>query len=137
MNILLKNILLVFGFIAGIVSAIVGVGGAIFTIPFLLHCKVHIRQIIATSSSVIFYLSMGATLGYFLISLSLPNEIKIPYSFGLIYLPALFGSLIGSLIFSKIGVKVAQKINENILTKMLGILFLFLGTFMISKTNFF
>ena len=80
---------------------------------------------------------MGATLGYFLISLSLPNEIKIPYSFGLIYLPALFGSLIGSLIFSKIGVKVAQKINENILTKMLGILFLFLGTFMISKTNFF
>lgn len=132
-----KKILMIFGCCAGIFSAVVGVGGAIFTIPLLLYCKVHMRQIIATTSSVAIYLAVGGILGYFLISLSLPNDVVIPYSVGFVYVPALLGSVIGSSIFAKVGVNVAQKINVNILTKLLATMFIIFGTLMILKTNLF
>lgn len=132
-----KKVLIIFGCCAGIFSAVVGVGGAIFTIPLLLYCKVHMRQIIATTSSIAVYLAVGGILGYLLISLSLPADIVIPYSIGFIYIPAFLGSVIGSSIFAKVGVNVAQKMNVNVLTKLLASLFVIFGTMMLSKTSFF
>lgn len=134
-RLLAKKFLVIFGLITGVFSAIIGVGGAIFIIPLLMYCKVHIRQIVATTSSVAVYLALGGSLGYFLMSFTLPENIKIPYNIGFVYLPALFGSLIGSCFCIKYGVKTAQKINANTLTKLLAILFFALATAMLMKTN--
>ncbi len=136
-RLLAKKILVIFGLVTGILSAIIGVGGAIFIIPLLIYCKVHIRQIVATTSSVAVYLALGGSLGYFLMSFTLPENIVIPYSIGFVYLPALLGSLIGSCICIKYGVKTAQKISANTLTKLLAILLFALATAMLMKTNLF
>jgi len=104
-----------FGGLIGGISSLVGIGGGTMSVPFLLWYSLPIRSAIGTSASIGLPIAVAGTIGYILngfTETSLP-----PYSFGYIYLPALFGVSIMSMMTAPIGAKVAHIIPVRTLKK--------------------
>ncbi|WP_323703655.1 sulfite exporter TauE/SafE family protein [Mammaliicoccus sp. Dog046] len=108
-----KSVLIILGFIIGIISGIVGAGGTFIIIPLLLILfKLPIKTVIANSIVIAFLSSIGAF------------AIKLMQG----YIPiedALF-LIIGSIIFAPIGMKVGNNI-PNAVQKWIISLFIFIA----------
>lgn len=120
-------------FIAGTIisglSALVAIGGAVLSIPFLVWCNVSLLSAIGTASAIGFPIALGGTVGYVLTGMQhagLP-----PYSFGFIYLPALVGVSIGSVLTAPLGAKAAHSLPTKLLRRIFAVLLFVLATRML------
>lgn len=108
------------GFLVGLLSAILGIGGSTIMVPYLLWRGRSMREAVGTSASLIPLISTLGTLGYMLAGLDrhdLPAE-----SIGYVYPAALFGLLIGGFIGSYFGARMAKYFPEKILKALFIIL---------------
>ncbi|WP_336775186.1 sulfite exporter TauE/SafE family protein [Paenibacillus sp. MMO-58] len=97
-----KSIAIISAFIVGIVSGIVGAGGAFILIPIMLTVlKIPTRTTIATSLAIVFISAIGGVIG------------KI--SAGHIPITPVIFTIIGSLIGAPLGSKISAKINTTYL----------------------
>ena len=113
------------GFIIGLVSAIVGIGGGTMTTPFLAYNNVQIKNAIATSAAVGMPIALAGSLGFVVtgMSQSLPTG-----SLGFINLNALAAIVIASVIFAPLGAKVTHVVDSKKLKKGFALLLGFLAT---------
>jgi uncharacterized membrane protein YfcA len=91
----------------GIVSSMVGAGGAFLSVPFMIWCNVRVRNAVATSAAIGFPISAAGTVGYVIAGLrqaSLP-----PLTFGYINLPALGGIVVASMLTAPVGARLAHR----------------------------
>lgn len=119
----MENIVLflIIGFIAGIVSGLVGIGGGIILIPFMvLLLGFSMREAGGTSSAVIVLTSLGGILSYILYVLDVSG--LPPYSLGYVNLLQFFIIIIFSIPLAQIGAWVSHKLPE----KQLRIIFIIL-----------
>jgi uncharacterized membrane protein YfcA len=61
------------GGVIGLLSSVVGAGGAFVSVPFMTWCNIKIHQAVATSAALGFPIALAGTLGYILAGQSLPD----------------------------------------------------------------
>jgi uncharacterized membrane protein YfcA len=93
----------------GIVSALVGAGGAFISVPFMQWCNVKIHNAVATSAALGFPVALAGTLSYVLAGRDLPQ--MPPGSVGYLYLPGLVVISMASMSTAPLGARTAHRMD--------------------------
>jgi uncharacterized membrane protein YfcA len=97
------------GTLIGVVSAIVGAGGAFISVPFMTWCNVKIHDAVGTSAALGFPIAVAGTVGYAWAARDLP---PMPEgSLGYIYVPALLAISAASVILAPVGARTAHRMD--------------------------
>ena len=104
------------GGIVGSLSSLVGIGGGTLSVPFMIWCNIPVHTAIGTSAAIGFPIAVSGTLGYLYNGLHFSD---LPgYSFGFIYLPALFGLVLASVLTAPLGVRLAHSLPVDRLKRI-------------------
>lgn len=112
------------GYIVGLVSAIVGIGGGTMTTPFLTYNKVDIKNAIATSAAVGMPIAIAGVLGFIVAGWNIESASG---GLGFIHTQALISIVAMSVLFAPLGVKVTHSVDGKKLKKFFAIFLAFLG----------
>jgi uncharacterized membrane protein YfcA len=122
-------------FLAGLaisgLSALVAIGGAVMSIPFMVFCNVPMLHAIGTAASIGFPIAIAGTVGYLLSGWGIPD--LPPYSVGYIYVPALAGVVVASVLTAPVGAAVAHRVPARRLRQVVAVLFYLLAARMLFK----
>lgn len=91
----------------GVVSSMVGAGGAFISVPFMIWCNVRVHNAVATSAAIGFPISAAGTLGYVVAGLQQPS--LPPLTVGYVNLPALAGIVVASMLTAPLGARLAHR----------------------------
>ena len=105
------------GGLVGGISVLVGVGGAVTSIPFLLWCNVSARTAIGTASAIALPVAIAGTLGYVVIGWPVGNLPR--FSLGFIHLPALAVIAVATVLTAPLGARASHRLPVPILKKAL------------------
>jgi uncharacterized membrane protein YfcA len=115
----------------GLLSSMVGGGGAFLSVPFMAACNVNLRNCVATSSALGVPIAIAGTIGFVVAGLrasGLP-----PYSVGYVYVPALVAIVVGSVISAPFGARAAHRWPVKTLRRTFAGLLYVLGAYMLWK----
>lgn len=116
------------GTIIGFFSALVGIGGGVFTSSYMLALRVPIHSAIGTSAAVGFPIAVSGMLSYMYTGYGLGD---LPQgSLGYVYFPALMGIVLGSVPFAYLGAKLSHRLDKNRLRKFFAIFLYCMATYM-------
>ena len=122
-----------FGALAGVLSSLVGAGGAFITVPFMLWCNVKPHMAMASSSGLGFPVAAAATIGYMYGSWGNPN---LPEgSLGFVYVPAVLCIVVISIFTAPFGAKMARKLNVTQLKRIFGVMLFMVAAFMFNESR--
>ena len=125
----------VFGFIAGFVSAPMGIGGAIMNVPILKFFGYSINKAIGSAAAIGFIIALFGCIGFLISGLYL--NIKLPLSISFINIPAFLIFIPITTIMARIGAKTVHKLNKEKITKYFGLFLLVVGSkFLYEYFNF-
>ena len=97
------------GNVIGLVSALVGAGGAFISVPFMTWCNVKIHQAVATSAALGFPIALAGTLGYIWAGHNLPT--MPDGAVGYLYLPGLVVISMASMTTAPLGARTAHRMD--------------------------
>ncbi|WP_428085891.1 sulfite exporter TauE/SafE family protein [Candidatus Thioglobus sp.] len=109
------------GFIIGLISAVVGIGGGTMTTPFLTYNKVDIKHAIATSAAIGMPIAVAGVLGFVIAGW------QVEFATSFIHTQAFISIVIMSMIFAPLGAKVAHRTDGKKLKKFFALFLAFLG----------
>lgn len=115
----------IMGAVIGTISALVGIGGGSFIVPFLVGYHIPIRNAVATSAACGFPLAVSGAAGFMLVGWQI-SELPA-FSSGYIYWPALAAIAPMSLLFAPLGAKLAHTISKNLLKKFFAVFLVIVG----------
>ncbi|MBT3456946.1 MAG: sulfite exporter TauE/SafE family protein [Thiotrichales bacterium] len=112
------------GYLIGLISAMVGIGGGQMTTPFLVYNNVDIKNAIATSAAVGMPIAIAGSIGFMVAgsSQNLPTG-----GIGFVNFEALITIVVASIFFAPLGAKVTHKLDSNKLKKGFSIFLAFLA----------
>lgn len=116
------------GLVIGFSSALLGVGGGVFTSSYLILLKVPIQIAIGTSAGIGLPVAISGTIGF--ITTGWQNPALPEGSLGFVYLPALLGLVIMSLPFAKLGAKFSHSLPKKNLRILFASFLFIMGIFM-------
>lgn len=119
------------GAVIGVVSALVSVGGAALTVPFLTRCNIRLQHAIGTSAAIGFPVAIGGTLGYMVNGW--PHSELPPYSLGFVYLPTLAWIIPASMLAAPLGAKLTHRLPVDILRRAFACLIVVIAARMLWK----
>lgn len=122
-----KLLFILMGFVAALIGSMLGIGGGVMIVPFLIYLGFSSHLSIGTSAATTMLTAIIGTISQLLDSYS----IQIPNSIGYIFLPAAIALSIGSLICTPLGVKLAHKLPERHLKKIFILVLVCFGIIMI------
>ena len=118
------------GGVIGMVSALVGAGGAFVSVPFMTWCNVKIHDAMGTSAALGFPIAFAGTLGYIWAGQNMPP--MPPGSVGYLYLPGLFIVALASMCTAPFGARSAHGMDIRPLKKVFGaVLYLLAAYFLL------
>lgn len=112
----------------GLISGLVGAGGAFLSVPFMIWCNVPLRQAVGTAAALGFPIALANTTGYVVAGWDLPAA--LPGAFGYLYLPALGILALASTSMAPLGARVAHGTDVKRLERIFAVLLLGLGGWM-------
>ena len=115
----------------GAMSALVAIGGGVFTVPFLTWCNVRVQNAIGTSAAIGFPIAVGGTLGYLYNGWG--NTNLPPGSMGFVYLPALAWMVPPSMLMAPLGAKLTHRLPVATLKRVFACLLIALASKMLWK----
>ncbi len=104
----------------GLLSGLVGAGGAFMTVPFMLWCNVALHSAVGTAAALGFPIALASTLGYVIGGWSLPPS--IPGAFGYLYLPALAIVAAASVVMAPLGARAAHAMDVQAFRRVFAVL---------------
>ena len=104
------------GGVIGMVSSLVGAGGAFISVPFMTWCNVKIHNAVGTSAALGFPIALAGTLGYVWAGQDLPQ--MPPGTVGYLYLPALLVVSLASMCTAPLGARTAHRMDIRPLKKV-------------------
>jgi len=113
------------GGVIGLVSALVGIGGGTLSTPFLLWCRVGLRQAIATSAACGLPIALAGAAAYGVTGLG--DEGLPPGSIGYIYWPALLAVVPASMAAAPLGARLTHALPLVWLRRLFALLLLLIG----------
>jgi uncharacterized membrane protein YfcA len=119
------------GTVIGILSGMVGAGGAFVTVPYLEWCNVKIHNAVATSAALGLPIAVAGTVGFVLSGL---RQRGLPaYTLGYVYIPALFCIAASSMALAPVGAMMAHRWPVKTLKLAFGCMLVGVAGFMIWK----
>lgn len=115
----------------GLVSGLVGAGGAFISVPFMTWCNVPIRSAVGTAAALGFPIALAGTAGYVLAGWSVPD---LPAgTLGFVYLPALLVIASASVCTAPLGARTAHRMDVRQLRRSFALLLYTLAAYMLFK----
>jgi uncharacterized protein len=124
-NIILEiklHLKVILGFLAGFISAPMGIGGAVMNVPILKFFGYSINKAIGSAAAIGFLIALFGATG-FLISGSYLNT-NLPLSIGFLNIPAFLIFIPITTFMARIGARTVHKIDKNKISKYFGIFLL-------------
>jgi uncharacterized membrane protein YfcA len=120
------------GFAAGVISALAGIGGGVFTIPMMYYLlNMPLKLVIGTSSTTIVITSVFSVTGYVLNGM---GHTDLPsWSFGFVDLQRGIALAIGSIFLARVGAYVSFKTRPHRLRKMFAIFTILVSVYILFK----
>jgi uncharacterized membrane protein YfcA len=115
----------------GLVSSMVGAGGAFLSVPFMTACNIGIRNCVATSAALGLPIAVAGTIGFVVAGLGAPG--LPPHTIGYVYVPALLAIVAASVISAPIGARAAHRWPVRKLKRAFAILLYVLAAYMLWK----
>jgi uncharacterized membrane protein YfcA len=112
----------------GLLSGLVGAGGAFISVPFMTWCNVPIRNAVGTSAALGFPIALANTVGYIIGGWGVQGG--PPGSLGYLWLPGLAVIASASVIMAPRGAKVAHSIDVARLKRLFAVLLYALAAYM-------
>ncbi len=124
--------LILIGFAAGIVSALAGIGGGVFTIPMMYYfLKMPLKLAIGTSSAAIFITALFAVVGYIVNGMGHPD---LPVnSLGFVDLQRGIALSIGTFLLARVGAYVSFRTHPYRLRKLFALFVIFVTIYLLVK----
>jgi uncharacterized membrane protein YfcA len=107
------------GAVIGLLSSLVGAGGAFVSVPFMMWCNVKIHDAVGTSSALGFPIALAGTAGYIWAGQNMPP--MPPGSFGYLYLPGLVCISAASMLLAPLGARTAHRMDIRPMKKLFGL----------------
>ncbi len=117
----------------GLISGLVGAGGAFLSVPFMVWCNVPIRNAVGTSAALGFPIALANTAGYLVAGWSLPPA--LPGALGYLYLPGLLLLVLASVSLAPVGAHVAHKTDTQRLKRVFALLLFGLAASMLVQAT--
>ena len=127
-----KTGLLAVGGGIGLISSMVGAGGAFLSVPFMTACNINIRNCVATSAALGLPIAVAGTIGFVVAGLG--QQGLPPYTIGYVYLPALLAIIAASVISAPMGARAAHRWPVRKLKRAFAILLYVLAAYMLWKS---
>lgn len=105
----------------GIISSLIGIGGAILSVPFMTYIGVPMRKAVGTGGAIGCVIALPAMIGYVLSGLPHADELP-PYSFGFVNLLAVAIIIPLSMFLSPVGVHVSHSVRRNALRRIFAVM---------------
>jgi uncharacterized membrane protein YfcA len=115
----------------GIVSTMVGGGGAFLSVPFMAACNVQLRNCVATAAALGLPIAAAGTIGFVIAGLGATGMPE--YTIGYIYVPALLSIVVASMTFAPIGARAAHRWPVKRLRRVFACLLYVLAAYMLWK----
>lgn len=109
----------------GAVSSLVGIGGGLLSVPFMVWCNLTVHDAIGTSAAIGFPIAIAGTIGYIVNGLQVPG--LPPYSLGYVYLPALAGIVAASVLTAPLGARLAHSLPVEKLKRVFALFIFVMG----------
>ena len=119
------------GNVIGLLSALVGAGGAFVSVPFMTWCNIKIHDAVGTSSALGFPIALAGTLGYIWAGRGLPQ--MPPGAIGYLYLPGLFVISAASMLMAPVGARTAHRMDIQPLKKMFAVVLYALAAYFLLR----
>ena len=114
------------GFISGIISAPMGITGAMMNVPILRYFGYPINKAIGSAAAIGFIISLSGSIGFFVSGLYL--NANNPHSVGFINIPAFVIFVPLTTLMARIGANTVHKMNKIKAQRMFGIFLYVIGT---------
>ncbi len=119
------------GGVVGLLSALVGAGGAFVSVPFMLWCNVRIHNAVATSAALGFPIALAGTLGYAWAGRQMP---EMPSgSLGYVYLPGLLVISAASMCTAPLGARTAHRTDIRPLKRVFAVVLYALAAYFLFR----
>ena len=119
------------GTVIGMLSALVGAGGAFISVPFMTWCNIKIHDAVGTSAALGFPIALAGTLGYVWAGQS-PARVCLSGTIGFLYLPGLIVISLASVVTAPWGARTAHSIDIQPLKKIFAcVLYVLAGYFLL------
>ena len=112
----------------GVVSSMVGAGGAFISVPFMTACSVRIHNAVATSAALGFPIAAAGTVGF--IFAGLQQSGLPPYTLGYVYVPGVAAIVASSMFVAPLGARLAHRWPVPKLRRAFAGLLLFIAAYM-------
>jgi uncharacterized membrane protein YfcA len=119
------------GGVIGILSGLVGVGGAFVSVPFMTWCNVKIHKAVGTSAALGFPIALAGTLANIYYGMNTPG--LPPGSLGFLYVPALLVVSLTSVLTAPLGANTAHGLPVKALKRVFALTMLVLAGYMLYK----
>jgi len=119
------------GGLVGLLSSIVGAGGAFISVPFMTWCNVKIHQAVATSAALGFPIALAGTLGYVWAGQDVPN--MPPGSIGYVYIPGLLFIALASMSTAPLGARTAHRMDIRPLKRVFAVALYILAAYFLLR----
>lgn len=113
------------GTISGSISALVGIGGGSFVVPYLIMAQQPISRAIGTSAACGLLISISAVTG-FIVSSNLASD-NTSQQLSLIHWGAFWGIISTSILFSVIGVRLSKRLPVKVVKKIFSLVLIMVG----------
>ena len=123
--------MLAVGSVIGLISALVGAGGAFISVPFMLWCNIRIHNAVATSAALGFPIALAGTLGYIWAGLDLPQ--MPPGALGYLYLPGLLVISAASICTAPLGARTAHRMDIRPLKRAFAVVLYLLAAYFVLR----
>ena len=111
-----------FGFLAGFISAPMGIGGAVMNVPILKFFGYSINNAIGSSAAIGFLIALFGSIGFLISGIYLDAD--LPLSLGFVNIPAFLIFIPITTFMARIGAQTVHKIDKQRISKYFGV-FLF------------
>ncbi len=119
------------GSAVGAVSGLLGIGGGVFNVPFLLACKVPVKTAVGTSAALSWSVAISGAVGYMWQGAQISN---LPdHTLGFCYLPVAITLIITTSIFAPLGVKLTHALPSKLMRIIFGLMLLGVSTQILFK----
>jgi len=115
----------------GLLSGLVGAGGAFIASPFMVWCNVPMHRVVATSAALGLPVALASTAGYLISGWQLPPA--LPGAFGYLYLPALLIVSMASMLTAPWGARAAHATDVARLRQRFALVLLCLAVYMVGR----
>ena len=117
---------IIFGFLSGLISAPMGITGAMMNVPILRYFGYPINLAIGSSAAIGFVIALFGSIGFFTSGMMLKSD--IPLSIVFINIPAFLIFVPVTTVMARIGAKTVQNLDRMKTQRLFGVFLYVIGT---------